>query len=118
VVNNVLVVVAVRSIALAKSLEAEGNGTFMTYYPQGTTPAVLAVLASLTPPAPTAQSKPKPQKQDREPIDVPAAGDWTVSDDAGKNPLYFKGSLKPEQARYAYTLQTGTDYVHVRSKRV
>jgi hypothetical protein len=117
--TQAIVGVAVRGIAFAKSLEWEADNAFMTYYPQGGLNGSSTVPAGITPLAAPAQ---KPQKQpvdpqDREPIDVPDSGDWIVTNEIGNNPLYFKGTLKPEQARYAYTLQTGIDYVHVRSKR-
>jgi len=121
--TQAIVGVALREIADTKGIDWDFNGTFRTYYQPGTqmSPTSATVLAGLTPAAPVVVT-PKPQRQpadpqDREPIDTPATGDWKCTDQ-GSNPLYFKSKLKAEQARYAYALQTGVDYVNVRSVRV
>lgn len=124
--TQAIVGVALREIADDQGNSWDFNGVYRTYYevgqstPMSPTSVSAGSNSNLVPVTPASMPKAKrnpASPQDREPIDSPASGDWECSD-LGGNPLYFKGSLKATQARYAYALETDSDYVNVRSIRV
>lgn len=114
---------ALREIADEQGNDWDFNGVYRTYTAPGTnmSPTPANPFAGLVPANAVSSSTPKKRNpaspQDREPIDTPVSGDWECSD-LGSNPVFFKGTLTPTQARYAYSLSEGTPYVNVRSIRV
>jgi hypothetical protein len=125
--TQAIVGVAMREIADSGSIPWDFNGRYRTYYKPGT--QMSPTSASGLTPASASASTPvqvtvKPKRVpldpgDREPIDSPAVGDWTVYDTKGNGvPLSFRGKLTEGQAKYAYILKTtGATFVDIRAER-
>lgn len=123
--TQAIVGVAMREIADRIGIPWDFNGIYRTYYKPGTymSPTSASGLTPASTGAP-AQVPAKPKRvpldpNDREPIDTPAVGDWTVYDTKGNGvPLSFRGKLSEGQAKYAYVLKTpGTTFVDIRAER-
>lgn len=102
--------VMLRDIAAESGIDWDFNGVYRTYIKPGTT------LSNAS--TPTTVKAPAANPADREPKDTPDVGDWLAYD--AQDPtheLYFKGSLTAAQAKYAFTLETGRDYIDVRVNR-
>lgn len=111
---------SLRDIADARGCDWDFNNTYRTYK-QGTqmSPTPAPVQQNLFS-VPKAKRTPA-SSADREPIDVIDArtGDWECTNLlSGDSVMYFKSTLTAPQARYAYALHSGVDYVNVRSVRV
>ena len=118
--------VAVREIADDLGIDWDYNGVYRTYYAPGTHMSPTSGAwnqigpgAYVKAPASLAKQKTPPASPaDREPIKNPTSGDWIAWDINDPNsPLYFIGKLTATQARYAFTLATGANYVDVRNIR-
>ncbi len=101
------------------------NGVHRTYNepdtnmsPTSVLPANAALNKLISGLKPTAAPRKAADPVDRLPLPSGNPGDWRCSEKDHSSPLYFTGSLTAPQARYAYALQTGIDYVDVRSSIV
>jgi len=117
--TQAIIGVAIREIADEQNVDWDFNGVYRTYK-QGTqmSPTSAPVQQNLFP-VPKAKRTPV-SSADRKQIDTADArtGDWECTDLSGDPVMYFKSTLTAPQARYAYALHSGVDYVNVRSIRV
>jgi len=121
--TQAIVGVALQEIAEDEDIPFDFNGIYRTYHKLSTqmspTSAILVPIATATRPAVSISSVRQPvNPQDRDPLMTAEPDAWKCTSADGSNPMFFKGLLTAEQARYAYHLTTGETYVNVRSKRV
>jgi len=121
--TQAIVGVALQEISDEQDIVWDFNGVYRTYYnKQGTqmspTPALVGAQPNLVSVSTPRAKRTPASPQDREPIDTPNIGDWECNNLNGTPILYFKSILTAPQARYAYALQTGVDYVNVRSRKI
>lgn len=111
--------IALRDIADANGIDWDYNGVFRTYRQADTmSPTQLGSQSVANVNASPAAKTPPVNSADRNPIDNPSLGDWVAYDaNDPSHRLYFKGKLTATQARYAFSLQTGIDYITVRNRR-
>lgn len=113
--TQAIVGAALRDIALAAGNDWDFNGVYRTYYEPNTQMSPTSASPNLI----SVKQKKQPlDPQDREPVDQPETGDWRCSDVNSSGQLYFESKLTAPQARYAYSLVTGVNYVDIRSTRV
>ncbi len=117
--TQAVVGIAMREIADEDGLDWTFNGTFRLYFSKSNT--LMSPTSTCTVTSQPPKKRVPADPQDRQPISGPDSGDWEcdiVRSRGSPHQIYFIGSLTAPQARYAYALATGTDYVNVRSHRV